>query len=107
MEPTPPAPIFDARVRAFVVVSLLLATVQVWRLVPFWHAWRAGAPDLYPGQHRGLLLGAVTGLTIALAIPIPLIVARLPKAMRGSRLALWTVWAVLMAITAYGLFLQR
>ncbi|GLC25708.1 hypothetical protein [Roseisolibacter agri] len=107
MEPSSPsAPIVDARVRVFLVVSLLLATVQLGLLVPAWREWRAGVPDAYTNEHLRQVLSAVSGLSVALLLPIPLLMMRVPKERRASRLVLRGVWIALMTVTLYTFWLH-
>jgi hypothetical protein len=107
MEQSPSHPISRARVRGFLVVSLVLTVVQLCLLVPAWLDWRAGAPDGYRNEHLRQLMGAVTGLAGALALPIPLVQMRLAQAPRGPRVALWSLWSALMVVIVYGIWRGR
>ena len=107
MEQSPSQPISRARVRGFLVVSLLLTAFQLCLLVPAWQEWQAGTPDRYRSEHLRQLMGAVTGLAMALALPIPLVQMRLSKTPRGPRVALWGLWSALMAVGVYGIWLGR
>ena len=76
----------------FLLLSLALAISAVLRFVPRWEAWRGGLPNEYPG-----VLSAMTSLLFALILPIPVVLARAKRLPRGLRVALWSVWFILMA----------
>lgn len=84
----------------------LLVLYHAWRLPVAWAEWHSGQPDGYPGQHRSMLLGHVTGLALALAIPLPGIMTQARDWSRGQRVALWITWGVLMAVTVVSLALD-
>jgi len=92
--------------RAILLVCVVLAAYHVWGLPGAWTAWHRGVADEYAGQHRGLLLGHVTGLALALAIPLPGLIGVAGKWSRGRRVALWGTWGVLMAVVVAGLALD-
>jgi hypothetical protein len=86
-------------VNVFLLLAFAFALRHATVLAPRWVEWRSGAPDLYPGQHRGLLVGAATGLLTAIALPMPLLLARRALLGRRARAALWSTWALAMAGT--------
>ena len=92
--------------RGVAVVCLVLGLWHVWQLPGAWQEWHAGMPDFYPGQHRGLLLGHVTGLALALAIPLPGVMTSTRARTRASRAALSAAWIVLMGVIWAALALQ-
>ena len=107
MEQSPSYPISRALLRGFLVVSLVLATAHLVMLAMAWREWRAGTPDGYRDEHLRQILGAVSGLALALALPIPLVQMRRPKVPRGPRVALWSLWVALMAVVVYGIWVRR
>lgn len=107
MEPPDPQVRTPALARGVVVVSLVLVVYHLALLVPTWQAWQAGAPDRYPDEHRRALLGTVSGLAIALAVPIPLLMMRIGRERRALRAAMWGGWAVCMAVSVYTFWLRR
>lgn len=96
----------DRILAALVVASLGLAAWHLWLLPAAWQDWRAGLPDSYPGQHQGLALGVLSGLALSLAIPLPLLVSRIPRTQRPRRGLLYGAWAVLMVVVVWTLALR-
>lgn len=103
---TSPAPIAQlARVwRWLALFCLALAAYHVWALLGAWHEWAAGIRDAYGGQHRRLLLGHVSGLALALAIPFPGVFGHLQT--RRQRFAFWGLWISLMTVALGSLALN-
>lgn len=64
----------------------------MWRV---WPEWRAGAPDVYPHAHATLLLGAASGILVALIMPIPLLAGHIATWRARRRWAIWGFWALL------------
>jgi hypothetical protein len=96
----------DRMLAALVVVSLGLAALHLRELPAAWQNWQAGLPDSYPGQHQGLALGALSGLALCLAIPLPLLISRMPRTQRLRRGLLYGAWAVLMGVVVWTLALR-
>jgi len=88
---------------ALLFVCLALAAWYVWQMPGAWNEWRVGVPDRFPGQHRGRVLGLLSGLALVLAIPLPLVLSRTPKAQRLRRGLLWTAWLGLMGVVVWSL----
>ena len=74
-----------------VAIPLLLVIVDLSVLVPQWRLWRAGAADLYPGEHRGLVVGNLGAIVLALAMPVPLFLSHWPDLPRRRRRLLYAL----------------
>lgn len=52
-------------------LALVIIALDLWVLIPAWSGWRAGAPEAYPGQHRGLVRSWMLGIAVALSLLLP------------------------------------
>jgi len=84
----------------------VLAAFHVWRIPGAWSDWRAGLPDLYPGQHRRLLFSHVGGLALVLVIPVNTAMAAAGEWPRGRRWALYGSSGVLLAVALTAIVLD-
>jgi hypothetical protein len=85
--------------RWLTITCIALVAYHALTMPAAWRAWRDGLPDLYAGQHRALLLGHVTGLALALSLPLPTMMSAGGGRTRVRRWALWAAWAALMVVT--------
>lgn len=82
--------------RLFSGFSILLVLMNLLILVPEWGLWRSGAADVYPGQHRNLVFGSLSGILLALALPIPVLLGYRPEMPQGRRRTLYVLVTALL-----------
>lgn len=63
----------------------MLVLIQLLVLVPEWHLWHSGAAEVYVGQHRKLVFGSLSGILLALALPLQAFLTHSKKLSVGHR----------------------
>ena len=77
---------------AFLLLSLAIVAVAVWRLVPRWLIWYGGEPNSYSS-----FLSAASVLMLALMLPLQIFSQRARSKSRNHRVALHCFWLILLA----------
>lgn len=65
--------------------AVMLVLIQLLVLVPEWHLWHSGAAEVYVGQHRKLVFGSLSGILLALALPLQAFLTHSKKLLVGHR----------------------
>ena len=91
----------------FSVCAVLLILFQLLVLVPEWRLWRSHAPEVYSGQHRGLVFGSLSGILLALAIPLPVFLSSWPQLSKGRRYFLYGLSSTLVLSSLVLLWLRQ
>ena len=81
---------------AFALVSLVLVAGYARVLVRVWPVWRAGTGDGYLDQHQLLVLGGITGILLALSMPLLVLHSRAGQWRSEWRWALRAAWLALV-----------
>lgn len=84
-------------IAAFCCASLYFIVHHLQVAARVWPRWRAGAPEMFPHAHALSLLGAASGVLMAILLPFPFLIASAAAWPRRRRWALWVTWGVLMA----------
>jgi hypothetical protein len=97
----------DRRLLAvFGVISAILCAFQVKILITALNESSRGVPEFLPNQHQDVVLGAVSGMCLALILPFPFLLSQLSNRRRAVRFCAWFIWAALLA-TSMGIMVYQ